>query len=124
MILPDGRTLDAHSEPIETTDLGAKPDPDWVHVDAQGHEHRYLDGQLPTLRYVVDEEDYTVEDEDGYPEEYPGSGHHECTTCGEHVTPGTGSASGWQTFIPGPVTYLLDGQPITKDHAEALVTGG
>lgn len=119
--LPDGRILAVEHEPIETTSYSPTTDKDWTFTDAQGHQHRWDNG-YPTLRYVVDEEDYVIV-EDGHPEEYPGSGHYECVTCGEHITPGMKGPSRWCTFEPGSVRYTLDGLEITKDEADALVEG-
>lgn len=118
--LPDGSKLEMWSDPIEVTSNGPRPDPSWLHTDANGHEHRWVDGELPSLRWVVDEEDYVVV-EDGYPEEYPGSGHYECTQCFERVEPGMRGPSGFREFIPGPVHCTLDGQPISREDAQALI---
>jgi hypothetical protein len=126
--LPDGRTLTVSSKEIETTSYLPRPDSGWSFTDAHGHEHQAVSEDdnsvdYPTLRWVVDEKDYVV-DEDGYPEEYPGSGHWECVTCGEHITPSTIGPSPWREFTPGPRSYYLDGQPISAEEARALHNPG
>jgi hypothetical protein len=118
-ILRNGSVLTAHCEPIEVTSLGPREDPAWTFTDANGHAHATADG-YPSLVWIVDEEDYVVF-EDGYPEEYPGSGHYECRECGEHIQPGMRGPSPYREFIPGPCYYELDGEPITEEQYREIV---
>lgn len=119
--LPDGRVLEIHTDRIEITTLGSQPDPNWDYTDAAGHRHhRDSNGDVPTLRWVVDEPAYTVE-EDGYLEEYPETGHHECPLCGEHVPPGMVVGPPFSRYVPGVTTFYLDGDEIDPDEAAALM---
>jgi len=85
-----------------------------------GHEHAYVDRGYPTLTWVVDEEDYVIF-EDGYPEEYPGSGHYECSECGQEIQPALIGPSPYREFIPGMTSYFIDGEPITEDEYRTIV---
>ena len=73
-----------HGEPIEVTSLN-RPDTAWRFIDANGHEHRWFDGDtpatsdspmrkytLPTLVRIVDAEGT---------DEYPEVAHYECRAC-------------------------------------------
>jgi hypothetical protein len=117
--LRDGRVLSATCEQIEVTSNLPRPDKHWTFTDAQGHEHFWSEG-WPSLRWVVDQEDYVII-EDGYPEEYPGSGHYECILCGEEISPGMTGPSPFREFIPGMVSYYLDGEPITEEQYREIV---
>jgi hypothetical protein len=119
--LPDRRVLTTHCEQIEVTSLSPRPDPAWRFVDASGHEHAYLDRGYPTLKWVVDEEGYVIV-EDGYPDEYPPTGHYECGECGEEIKPGMMGPSPFREFIPGMRSYFLDNEAITEDEYRTIAT--
>lgn len=106
-------TYRVESEPFDVTSL-SRPDPQWVHVDAHGHEHRwYLNGQpassySPSARYelptLVVVREPTVIDEWG--DEWTPS-HYECVVCRVTVNPGT-TADTCRQFVPGLRSYFLD----------------
>lgn len=76
-----------------------EPDPDWVFVDAAGHEHRWRGdwrkADLPTLVFVRDDDHG---DECGC-ERCP-SYHFECRQCGQRVDPET-MPSPERRYMPG-----------------------
>lgn len=106
-------SLDVNVEQIEVTSNMPRRDPAWEHTDGQGHNHRYDGSELPTLVWVVDTEDYIVDEGDGYWEEYPGTGHYECRQCGEVIQPGMRPPSMFREYVPGAKTATLtcDGVP-------------
>lgn len=46
----DGHVLEAEVDMVEVTTMGPeyRPDPAWLYVDSEGHEHRWVDGAVPT----------------------------------------------------------------------------
>lgn len=109
----DTWTLSYRSEPIEVTSFGPRRDPSWRHDDANGHLHVYDgNGGTPTLRWVVDEPGGTYVDDDGYVDEYPDEGHHECILCGDPVEPGMRGPSVFREFIPGPTYCTIESDAI------------
>lgn len=85
-------------------------DPEWKFTDAHGHNHwcSTKTGKkiYPTLIWIIDHED------DG---EYPEEGHYECAACGEHISPGMLSPSGFTEYIGGQPHYAVkfsDGKEI------------
>lgn len=118
----DDMTIETHVEQIEVTSNLPERDPNWVHVDESGHEHRYGPNttEPPTLRWVVDEPGGVFVDPDGYPEEYPDEGHYECILCTEHVQPGMRGPSPFRRFINGHRTVIVNGEVLTPDEIETL----
>jgi hypothetical protein len=92
-------------------------DAGWRFTDAAGHRHHCeyeAADHYPTLRRVTDRV-YWCE---GCCDEHDDS-HLECRQCGEHVVPGiTGPGV---MHIWGPVTYYLDGEPVSAEQAEAFI---
>lgn len=115
----NGHILDVMCEPIEVTPLMPYPDPNWRATDSNGHEHSKTCDGYPTLTWVVDYPEYAAM-EDGYLEEYPEQCHYECSICGEVIVPGT-TVDTFRRYIPGRMSYCLDGNPITRDEAEAFI---
>jgi hypothetical protein len=107
----------------------------WRHTDHHGHLHTYTEeaspGQVwrkgkrrkdrdthyPTLRYVIDAR-YRCYSCDPADPHWVDSWHWECLECGEQVAPAFGPGS---KLIPTLRAWYLDGQPITKEQAEALL---
>jgi|ERR1051325_717103 hypothetical protein len=100
-----------------------RPDPSWVFVDAQGHEHRWftngqpatsydpqLSYEVPTLVWVVDGVEYW----DGELHEV---GHTECRLCGEHIAPRS-TPDTCQQLVPGLRHFRINGQPVSKEEFE------
>ena len=85
---------DSFSEKIETTSAFPTPDPEWVHVDGNGHPHHYWETppHYQTLEWVVDEPAWM---------DWPEEGHYECKKCHLVVVPGMIGPSPFRTFIPG-----------------------
>jgi len=116
----EGHELEVITESIDVTAM-VEPDPDWKYTDSSGHVHRYddsaPDGPYPTLEYRAWHEchgdglDCDYEDDQDLC--YPVLG---CKRCGEHVVPGT--RTGQSRSIPGLTTYLIDGEPVSKQAAE------
>ncbi len=108
--------LRVERERIEITSLSPRQDKDWVHIDHQRHEHRWLDDGYPTLVGVTDRiywcEDCRDEHEDT---------HLECAICGEHIVPGTVGPSPFREYMPGPTSYYLDDEPISEEQAHEIM---
>lgn len=100
---------------IDVTSNLPRPDKSWRYTDQQGHEHYWRDG-WPTLTRVVDETYWCGECNDEHHDT-----HLECRVCHETIEPGTTGPSGFREFIPGRTTYLLNGEPISKERAEEIM---
>jgi hypothetical protein len=103
-------------EYIEVSMLSPRdPDPRWRFVDAAGHEHHWDGDRTPTLEPKLERqwwcEDCMDEHEDWV---------LACAQCGEVITPMTVPGQPVQR-IPGPVSYYLDDEPITKEQADTLL---
>lgn len=98
-----------HQEMIDATPM-TENDPNWIHADTHGHEHRWMAGPdplvpltnpqqqtsvLPTLRYALDEPYWCGDCHDEHQ-----FGHYECVFCGEWVSPGVRAFIG-RNYIPG-----------------------
>lgn len=116
----DGHTLEITTEVIDVTPL-AEPDPKWTFTDAAGHRHYWSDtesgGPYPTLEYRTvhdhaDDEECDADDDQDlcYPVLC-------CKQCGQPVAPGTRPPSS-RRIVPGLRTYLIDGEPVSKQAAE------
>lgn len=114
---------------ITTANPPVLPDPDWVHVDAFGHEHRFVDGELPTLEYhseggydddaafaAMDDDDY--DDLDWYE---PWRSWWSCRICEADVVPHYISDPTWSSdvkqFMPGLQRVEVEG---TSDEFEMV----
>lgn len=111
----DQGELTFHTDMIEVTSRGPKPDRNWRHADSNGHEHYWTSDGYETLERVVDD---TWTDEDG--EEIEET-HLACKLCGETVVPGTTGPTGFREFAPGRTSYLLDGQRISEERAKEIM---
>jgi hypothetical protein len=113
----DGHELEVTTEAIEITSISNdEPDPDWTETDSQGHRHyrstTETGGPYPTLQWKPD----MVHCSDCHEEE--DHGHLVCIQCGERVQPGMRPLPPGRNFIPGMTSYLIDGQPVSKQAAE------
>lgn len=79
------------------------PDEKWRGVDKRGHGHFWVDGELPTLEWVVTGTCWAGDEFDG--EEYE-VGEYRCRECGEVIEPGKKLEHG-PTHIPGPTTVTV-----------------
>ena len=92
------------------------PDYAWRHLDGEGHIHAWVDGKLPSLDHVIDEEG----DDD-----YPGVSHYECKICKEHVEPKL-KEDEFRTpiVVQGPTTFILETEEgtwlISKEDYERI----
>ncbi len=116
----EGHTLEIQREVIDVTPM-AEPDPGWTFTDRAGHTHGYTDGApdgpYTTLEYrtVHDHADDGECDADGDQEFcYPVL---VCKRCAQPVRPGT-RAPLFRQNMPGMTTYLIDGEPVSKQAAE------
>jgi len=112
----DGHTLEIIRETVDVTSAYAsKPDPDWTFTDAAGHQHYYnkneTGGPHPTLEWKPD----MVHCADCHEDEDRGG--LVCKICGEEIQPGFVPDPG-PHVIPGLVSYLIDGEPVSKQAAE------
>jgi hypothetical protein len=94
-------------------------DAGWRYTDANGHRH-YCDYEAadhyPTLREVTDETWWCADCADEHEDS-----HLECRQCGEVIRPGTTGPG--TRLIAGPVTYTLNGEPVTEEQARELISG-
>lgn len=111
-----GHVLVFEREMVEITSSAPRRDKAWRHVDSNGHEHRLIDGEWPTLRWVKGETYFCESCNDEHTE-----GHWECAVCGEHVEPGMRSAPSYREFMPGLSSWQLDGETIDPDEADRLL---
>jgi len=118
--LPDGRRIEVVTDMIDVTSSLPRPDEKWTYTDRAGHEHHWSDDAWPTLRQVIDDV-YWVLDDDGYEEYKEEEFHWECVQCGEHIEPGMRGPSMFKEYMPGHTSYFLDGEEITHEQAEVLL---
>jgi len=100
----NGDVWSVEREMIDVTMSLPYINPNWVGVDANGHEQR-----TGTYHFVVD----TPGDD-----EWPDEGHYECDLCGAEVKPGL-TTDCVRRFIPGLATYYLNGEPVHPDVIRA-----
>lgn len=91
----------------------------WRFTDSHGHEH-YCDydaaDHYPTLREVYQEPFYCQDCGETHTDLVD---HLECRLCGETVRPRTTGPG--TKYLRGPVSYYLDGQPISGERAAELL---
>jgi hypothetical protein len=106
----------------------SEPDPNWIYVDANGHEHRWSkSGTLPTLEHVVD-----AYDTDWEGDSWPSVTHYECKRCGEHVEPGSRAVND-KRIQAGHDEYVVVRRPLRRvlgatsyrptDHTTRFILG-
>lgn len=114
MQLPEGE-LRVETEQIDVTSNLPRPDKNWRHTDAAGHEH-YWDNGYPTLVEVVDDTYWCDDCSDEHTES-----HLECPTCHQSIEPGMVGPPGYREYAPGRTSYYFNDEPITKAEAEELM---
>lgn len=112
----DGHVLEAEVDMVEVTTMGPeyRPDPAWLYVDSEGHEHRWVDGAVPTCERLYEE--WIDADGDDRSDSW-----YECVICRADVQPGyqvvPGTDGGFRRFMPGAARYYIDGVPVTEVEA-------
>lgn len=98
------------------------PDTKWRFVDLMGHEHQWVDGELPSLRQVVLEHVVCDGDVCGDPE-----CDHEwdetewvCVQCEAVVKPRTLERD-WSRSMVMSEEYTLGGEPISRERGREIV---
>jgi hypothetical protein len=104
------------TEQIEITSNLPRPDHSWRYTDEQGHGHYWADDSYPTLRRVNDRTYWCGDCCDDHTDS-----HWECPLCGETIEPGLTGPSGFREFMSGRTSYLLNGEPISKERAEQIM---
>lgn len=93
----NGLEVSVESQATEYWSINPRePDPEWSHVDQQGHEHRWVDGEVPTLESVVVETWWCPDCRAEHVES-----EMRCKDCGEPVEAGTRPAPNPQ-YAQGP----------------------
>lgn len=111
----------------------AEPDPHWVRVDEQGHQHRWMAGPdplvplvsparqqavLPTLRRVPDPPFWCEGCRDVH--EFA---HYECSVCGEPVEPAMRPTLK-RRYINGPLNVTIEvDEPLPRGTVTVTVLG-
>lgn len=114
-----GRRLEIEVERIEVTTGLPQPDPNWSYIDHAGHEHAYgqpgpFRDRYPTLVERAGEPYWCDDCDDEHVDTWL-----ECPLCGEKIAPGTYVDTS-PRYIAGPTSYLIDGQPVSKEEGDAL----
>lgn len=107
----------------EMIDLGPDTtgsyDKEWVFTDHNGHEHRYVESgsdHFPTLEWRESEPYYCEDCNDEHTDSW-----RVCAQCEEVIKPGWTAPTYMPITTPGPLHYLLDDQPITRDRANEII---
>lgn len=100
----DGFSIDVNVEMVDVTTMwpNMEPDPHWRAFDGHGHEHRWVDKELPSLEYIITNRWYCCDCGDEHTEEV-----YVCLECGEEVEPGwrvVGREPGGREYKPGLTT--------------------
>lgn len=107
-------TLETDTEVVEYRTLGGpEPDPDWTYTDKAGHQHHYTKDypHWPTLKWILDRTYWCESCQDDHEE-----GHWACAICEEEIKPGEVNRAPRTISRPGRITYLVDGEPVTKER--------
>lgn len=90
-------TLEARRDVVDVSTSGHHvPDPGWSHTDSHGHEHRFVDGELPTLHTVVTNTYWCDSCSDEHQEE-----ELRCRDCEEKVEPRWKWSGEQRITVPG-----------------------
>lgn len=104
---------------IDVSVSGAtKPDPNWTHVDGQGHFHAFADdGSLPTLRRDTLRHDCDMAGDDDHDLDCEGYDTYvsRCLICAAEVQPQQ-VADYSDRRIPGPTTVTIVAYGAVLDH--------
>lgn len=114
-----GRTLEIEQDRISVSTALPQPDPNWTYTDHAGHQHAYgTDGSVtdryPTLALRKGKPYWCADCQDEHTDTWL-----ECPRCGEKITPGTYIDTS-PKYLPGLTSYLIDGQPVSKEEGDAL----
>lgn len=115
-----GRTLEIEQDRISVSTALPQPDPNWTYTDQAGHQHEYGTSGAVTNRYPTlvlrEGEPYWCSDcQDEHTDTWL-----ECPLCSEKITPGTYIDTS-PKYLPGLTSYLIDGQPASKEEGDALL---
>jgi hypothetical protein len=86
--------------PVETMSPSRVPDEKWRYIDKKGHLHAWVDGEVPTLDWVVIGKTWVGDEYDGEEIEV---GEHRCRVCAEPIEPMLKVKYG-PSSVPGPTT--------------------
>ena len=103
--LKNGQTLQVEASEIDVTPA-TEPDEAWSFTDKKGHVHTWASATWTNRGTPGDVDSW---DSSSY-----------CSLCGEQIHPGMRAIDG-RRYIYGPTLYMLDGEPITREQAEALI---
>jgi len=120
-----GRRFESFHDLIEATSMH-RPNPDWVYVDPQGHEHRWtltkdgvvIQGYHPSAQADVlscgwQSVDYYTEEG-----EKIDIGYHICAQCGVRINPGY-MADETHQYVRGLRHFRIDGKDVSPDVFKA-----
>lgn len=116
LIAASGKSFRVEQDWIDVTTNMPERDPNWRETDSNGHEHRYEDGDYPTLRWAEDEPYWCEQHQEEHEQ-----GHWECRVCGEEVSPGMRMPSPVPKKIPGMRSYFIDDELVDEATFKAAV---
>lgn len=116
----DGHTLEITTDRIEVTSNLPQPDPRWTFTDSAGHHHHTVSGTdglvtYPTLVLRSGPATWCQDCHDEHTDAW-----WECRLCEKKISPGVRYDNS-RRFIPGMITYLLDGEHCSPDEARTFV---
>lgn len=103
-------------EAIQVSSIGSHvADPTWVHVDSQGHEHRFVGRDIPTVEWAITRTYWCEDCRDEHDE-----GEYRCVKCGEVVEPRWNFTGPQTMMVPGllTITIVVDGEERILDADE------
>ena len=121
-----GGTIRLERDYTEVNIASRVADERWKFTDSNGHEHSYTSkprdhgDHYPTLIYVPGPTYYCADCNDEH-EDYAVS-RYECRTCGEAIVPGSREPQNPEALVLNRQSIYLNGEPVTKEHAEELLS--
>jgi hypothetical protein len=102
-----GKRFRVERDKVDVTPM-SEPDPAWRFTDSHGHEHAWVNEEVPTLRTIVDYEGG---------DEFPSVWHYECVLCGDTVRPGLRAVTE-RRYALGLTHCYIDDVPVSNEEFE------
>ena len=108
---PSGRIFEKTTELITIHSNAPRRDPGWKHTDAEGHEHRWVEGGIENGEWHITETWWCEECRDEHRE-----GEWVCAICGEKLEPGMRGPDPAGTTVRGLTEYTIDGERVSEEQ--------